>query len=123
MWIRDGLVQMLRGFSGDAAASEPVFSEPHHHSYQTKALIGNRPDQSTPGPVSVRQKLRHQNQRIIKFGLLKWSKWCVDRVDRGSKKVKMRGLDHFSHLRKNSSRVAGLPTRNSESYSDRSRLY
>jgi hypothetical protein len=29
---------MLRGFSGDAAAIEPVFNEPHHHSYQTEAL-------------------------------------------------------------------------------------
>ena len=45
-------MQMLRGFSGDAEAIEPVCSEPHHHSYQTKALI-NRPDQSTPNRSGV----------------------------------------------------------------------
>jgi hypothetical protein len=41
-----GLVQMLRGYSGDAAAIEPVCSEPHHPSSR---LSSGKSTRSIPG--------------------------------------------------------------------------
>jgi hypothetical protein len=54
---------MLRGFSGDAAAIEPVFREPHQFSNESP----NRPDQSRH-----HKKLRHHyHNQVWTFEMVK----------------------------------------------------